>query len=266
MVEFARMRSGRQPRPSVTYSQPKMTYQENSSDSCLELQLPIPTLMNMSNVSNIRQVAKTIWFRTIVVVIWITAMFGGAVVVARYGLGEGAKDRVLTCLPEDLRETSASDVQHLFVFLHPRCPCSRATVQEFLSIVDRIDDRCDCTAYLVCPGDTGREFAEGKILEALRTSKKINIVYDLGGDSAKRMGVRTSGHTFLFSASGNLLFEGGITGARGQIGENGGKHGLSDKLASPGKTLFRWPVYGCPTQSPDQMPDRMPSYLEGNAG
>ncbi|MDB4994446.1 MAG: hypothetical protein JWM74_1878, partial [Myxococcaceae bacterium] len=73
----------------------------------------------------------------------------------------------------------------------------------------------------------------------------VTVVRDIGGVETERFGGKTSGQTYVFTASGATLFSGGITAARGHAGENAGSrriadlvtHGVSDRAVSP--------VFGC---------------------
>jgi len=71
------------------------------------------------------------------------------------------------------------------------------------------------------------------------------VSVDVDGVEARRFGVATSGSTLLYDAAGNLLFLGGITGARGHSGDNAGMSavlaGIRTGCADPDQT----PVFGC---------------------
>jgi hypothetical protein len=69
---------------------------------------------------------------------------------------------------------------------------------------------------------------------------------DPAGQEAARFGAKTSGQVVVYSPAGKLLFAGGITGARGHMGDNAGlarivslvRPGSADRTASS--------VFGCP--------------------
>ena len=56
----------------------------------------------------------------------------------------------------------------------------------------------------------------------------------------------TSGQTALYDATGNLLFSGGITSARGHEGDNDGRAAVVSLLTSDGAEERETPVFGCP--------------------
>jgi hypothetical protein len=72
----------------------------------------------------------------------------------------------------------------------------------------------------------------------------VTLVRDDEGREARRFGAATSGQTLLYDAGGALVFSGGITGARGQMGANAGQMALINLLGprrcrSPGHQRLR---------------------------
>jgi len=72
------------------------------------------------------------------------------------------------------------------------------------------------------------------------------VSVDVGGLEARRFGVVTSGTTLLFDRRGILVFEGGITRARGHAGDNDGARTILTCLLTGCSDPHRAPVYGCP--------------------
>jgi hypothetical protein len=62
---------------------------------------------------------------------------------------------------------------------------------------------------------------------------------------ARRFGAATSGETFLYSADGRLLFQGGMTASRGHEGESIGRTTLIALIAGRRVDCRRSPVFGC---------------------
>jgi hypothetical protein len=62
---------------------------------------------------------------------------------------------------------------------------------------------------------------------------------------ARRFHAATSGETFLFDASGKLLFQGGVTASRGHEGENIGRSTLTALVLTGQAERDRSVVFGC---------------------
>ena len=141
----------------------------------------------------------------------------------------------------------------LLVFLHPKCPCSRATFALLLELIDRFEERVAVHLVQLEPPAAlpswGRSFYENTL--AARHSH-VRIDHDPGGIEAKRFGVETSGHVLLFSVSGMLLFSGGITPSRTLAEENQGFQRLIAIVSgrAESKVESSPAVYGCPLETP----------------
>lgn len=68
---------------------------------------------------------------------------------------------------------------------------------------------------------------------------------DVGGAQARVFGAFISGQTLLYSATGSLLFNGGITDARGHEGDNPGRTALTSILSGGKPAAIQTPVFGC---------------------
>jgi len=77
------------------------------------------------------------------------------------------------------------------------------------------------------------------------------LVADEDGRLAADLGFATSGHIAAYSRVGQLVFSGGVTGSRGQRGENDGAEALAAALgAKPAARIGSArvsSVYGCET-------------------
>jgi len=74
----------------------------------------------------------------------------------------------------------------------------------------------------------------------------VNVVADPAGREAQLFHASTSGRTLVYSAEGDLLFDGGITASRGHVGENPGATAVGLLLTQNLNIRAAAPVYGCP--------------------
>lgn len=143
--------------------------------------------------------------------------------------------------------------------LHPRCPCSRATLTELAEFAPRRSGSTDITVLVCAPADAGPDWTDAGTCRTAREIPGVSVVVDPSGRSAARLGMRTSGHVVVYAPDGHLRFSGGITGGRGQIGPNPGLDALialaGDRHpASAASIPTSTPVFGCELVAPDSCP------------
>ena len=68
---------------------------------------------------------------------------------------------------------------------------------------------------------------------------------DRDGPVARAFGASTSGQTLLYDAAARLVFNGGITAARGHSGSNDGRDALVALLNAAVPRRRTTPVFGC---------------------
>jgi len=135
----------------------------------------------------------------------------------------------------------------LVMSLHPHCACSRASIQELNLILARVQ-RTPLSTYLLFYKPSKFSFAWKETLlwkKALQL-KHVVVLEDINGEIAKTFKAATSGQTLLYGPTGKLLFNGGITPARGHEGDNAGREAIISLLSQksvPSHTSF---VFGCP--------------------
>jgi hypothetical protein len=73
----------------------------------------------------------------------------------------------------------------------------------------------------------------------------VTVQRDDAGREARLFGAETSGDTRLYSATGELMFHGGITIARGHSGDNPGRDALEALLFGKPAGATKTRVFGC---------------------
>jgi hypothetical protein len=73
----------------------------------------------------------------------------------------------------------------------------------------------------------------------------VTVMRDAEGAEARAFHGATSGDIMLYGAAGQLLFHGGITASRGQIGPSAGSQALAALLQGQPALQTRTPVFGC---------------------
>lgn len=139
----------------------------------------------------------------------------------------------------------------LVVFLHPRCPCSRAT----LELLDRLLATADLAAHveidITLPANATAEWADSPTVSRARALPGARVTLDEGGAVAQRFGAHTSGQVVLYDVHGRRMFSGGITQARGEIGDNHSFDALLAHLRGERGIPDKAPVFGCALVLPE---------------
>lgn len=172
--------------------------------------------------------------------LWLGLIVGGQILLLRYNFAAGKTTPGPKGIPTLKRA-------RLFVALHPRCPCSRATVRELAKILTRAADSSDVTALMFKPASEPDSWTEGGLAEDCRRMK-CQVRPDPDGTLAAALGSLTSGAVALYDANGKLRYQGGITAARGHEGDNLGEKAVIEILQGSKKSYQGMPVFGCPIQ------------------
>ena len=132
---------------------------------------------------------------------------------------------------------------HLIMFLHPGCSCSKASVAELSRLMSEAKD---LTAQIVVMKSPKLEklFHENALINQAKLIPRTKIIYDHDGKEAALFGAETSGLTHLYDSRSNLLFAGGLTMARGHEGESVGKKAILS-LVKGEKAETKSLVFGC---------------------
>lgn len=138
----------------------------------------------------------------------------------------------------------------LVLFLHPRCPCSRATLEELSVLLAQADRPLNVQAVFVGEAD-GTPVEQSGLWKTAATLPGVTLRKDPAGIEAGRFHAETSGDAFLFDSSGRLQFRGGLTAARGHAGENFGVDSVVRIVNQGGNAAATCgPVFGCALTNP----------------
>lgn len=148
--------------------------------------------------------------------------------------------------PERAGIVFPSNKPALLVFLHPMCPCSRATLDELNGILPRVPKTALPEIHLIFVRSIKNpDWNGGDLWERARGIPNAIRRWDDGGRIASRFRARTSGATLLYGVNRNLLFEGGITASRGHEGDNLGAERLQAALETGRREANLSQLFGC---------------------
>lgn len=129
------------------------------------------------------------------------------------------------------------------LFVHPRCACTRASLNELARVLSARSGRASLRALFYRPIRAGAGWERGELWDdAARLGFEPRS--DPGGRTAASFGARTSGFVAIYAPSGRALYRGGVTLARGHEGDNMGAAAVADALDGRAGTK-EGPVFGC---------------------
>jgi hypothetical protein len=139
----------------------------------------------------------------------------------------------------------------LLMFVHPRCPCSRASLQELAEVLSENSNRV--RAYVVCciPRGAPPGWAEAATWREASAMKNVEVYCDENDRERSHFGAETSGCVMLYDPKGRLLYSGGITRARGHTGSNAGRSTIESLFRGDSPSVRDGPVFGCPLLDPE---------------
>ncbi|MFN3192827.1 MAG: RedB [Aureliella sp.] len=161
-------------------------------------------------------------------------------------------------LPDSLANLGVSDGQslNLFVFYHPRCPCTQSTARNLAKISAFLRNDVNLTAFAYVPAEANESWLETSTTREFAGIPGCTIALDSEAKMSRLFEVHTSGHVLLYGHRGELLFSGGITPSRGHEGDCRSGNDLvrliNDGLGSKDVPV-EWPSFGCRIYSEEEI-------------
>lgn len=191
---------------------------------------------------------------------WLTVVVTGMGLLQRYSLTPG-----IAGTPGD-RWPTASQISPppgyftLLMAIHPHCPCSRASIGELSTLMAHSRGRLAAFVVFVEPPGFGQSWTKTDLWSSAGLIPGVTRIIDHGSE-AKLFGAATSGQTMVYDRRGRLLFNGGITAARGHFGDNPGVDSIRALIdihvaAGLGRPVVhqdqavQTAVFGCPLFAP----------------
>jgi hypothetical protein len=147
----------------------------------------------------------------------------------------------------------------LLVVAHPRCPCTRATIEELARVMTAAPAGLEGRVYFYKPTGTPDAWSHTGLWRSAAMIPGVQVSVDEESQMARSFGAVTSGQTFLYGADGQLLFSGGLTDSRGHAGESVGGRAILALLSKPQAKAVTTPVFGCSLTVPTRASSTPPS-------
>jgi len=176
---------------------------------------------------------------------WVVLVVSGFGVLLNYGLTPGANTDAPQQWPSHSKIVPAAAQPTLVVFIHPFCPCSRATLHELQILAARCQGRVGIRVVFKEPAGHPVDWAKCELANTAKTIPNAVVLTNGTQGESELFGAATSGVAMLFDRNGKLLFHGGITASRGHEGDNLGRSSLMALIEGrePGSACT--PAFGC---------------------
>jgi len=138
------------------------------------------------------------------------------------------------------------DRDTLIMFAHPKCPCTRASLEELNRLLAHGNGRIAAYVLFFRPRGYPDSWTRTDLWRSAAAIPGVKVEADVDDALSRRFGAETSGYVLLYDPQGQLLFRGGITGSRGHAGDNVGESAVISQATGQKTSVTQTPVYGCP--------------------
>ena len=177
---------------------------------------------------------------------WASAVVSGLGLLWTYGATPGADGHPPQRWPYRTSVKPSAGRANLVMAVHPRCPCTRATIAELARLMAASDGRVEAHVLFLAPGSMPGGWERSALWASAALIPGVHPIRDPGGDESARFGLETSGHVLIYDAEGHLRFSGGITATRGHEGDNAGLDAAIRAVSGDTGAAAHHPVFGCP--------------------
>lgn len=175
--------------------------------------------------------------------VWVLGVLAGLGWLGLYAREKGDQ-HVLSPEGAAWMEARRSTGRPLLVMaVHPRCPCSAASLAELGDLLARSRGGCDALLLEYAPPEPLRWSAPSAFRELGGVS--VPVIPDTEGRLAAYLGALTSGHTVVLDEHGAVRFQGGLTGSRGHRGRSPAQDAILASISGRTHPTTNAPVYGC---------------------
>ena len=186
----------------------------------------------------------------ILLFVWLLAIASGISCLARYESTPGKVAAPADVWPDDCRLPRFAHAATLVMLVHPRCPCTNASLTELARIIAVAPRPLTVYVLFYKPSGAPEGWEKTALYDKAVSLPGVTVLADEGGALTRRFHALTSGQVCFYDAAGLLRFSGGITFARGQAGDNAGAQALNACFVGQRELQKHTPVFGCSLLDP----------------
>ena len=187
-------------------------------------------------------------------VVWLAIIGAGTLLMLLHSQQPGPDGAAPQRWPESSPVHFDTGTPTIVMFLHPHCPCTRATVGELERLMAHFQGQVHAHVWFIRPPGVTEAWVKTDLWQSAEAIPGVTVHGDEDGAIARMFHAETSGQTDLYDRHGRLLFQGGITVSRGHAGDNAGRSAIAALLAHQPFSGTRTPVFGCSLSESESKP------------
>jgi len=185
------------------------------------------------------------------VCLWIAAVCLGMGWLWSYNQAAGAPGHPPEMWPKEASVSPDARKFTLVILAHPKCPCTRATVEELSKLMTNCQGRINAYVLFAIPQSAPADWYKTDLWNSAAMIPGVTTIVDRDGTNASMFGAYTSGQVVLYDRDGELRFRGGITQSRGHVGDNAGRSAIEAIVNTGAMQIDHTVVFGCPLFNPE---------------
>src|SRR5580692_10946649 len=128
----------------------------------------------------------------VLAVAWLLLVATGFAQLMRYDFTPGEIGKAPADWPMNSQIARQPETLNLVMAIHPRCPCSQASLDELLQLLPRCRRPVHVHLLVFKPSNATAEWDDRQAVEAARQIPTVSVETDFDGVEAERFGARTS--------------------------------------------------------------------------
>jgi hypothetical protein len=176
---------------------------------------------------------------------WILLVISGLAVLSDYAAAAGEAAEAPQSFPPAADIELAKNDFTLVMLVHPKCPCSRASIGELAKLMSRAPQTMPAHVFFVRPKKFEQGWEKTDLWESAAQIPGVALHVDPEGQQSALLGAKTSGQVVVYDRAGALRFSGGITPARSHMGDSKGRLAIEKLVNEGSKESADASVYGC---------------------
>lgn len=201
----------------------------------------------MTETNHSTKLSGSLW--VVAAIVWMVATTVGLFALISYSNTSGDVGVTPVELPSSPTIRNTNGTSTLLMFIHPQCPCSQASLQQLAQIHARCHDKVTIRILFRSASESSDTWVQTRLWKSAQRIPGAIVSVDPDGRTAADFGARTSGHVLVYNADGQLVFNGGITAARGHEGDSLGTSAVIACLREGTSIQETVPVFGCDLHS-----------------
>lgn len=155
-------------------------------------------------------------------IIWAALVAVGFFQLWKYDTEPGLLGMAPPHWPADSQLKLSKTGSTLVVFAHPRCPCTRASLEELSKLMEEIHNKAVVKIVFYKPEKFGIDWVKTDLWEKAKKISNAENFIDVTGKEIELFQAKTSGQVYVYDKDSSLVYSGGITRGRGHVGPSRG--------------------------------------------